>query len=262
MDRLHYVSILIALALLVVTLGCLEAGRRLGLRRAAQDGDGASKGIGAIDGAVFGLLGLLVAFTFSGATARFDNRRELIVQEANAIGTAYLRLDLLQPGERAALRRGFMQYLDTRLEVYRAIPDMAAVHRALERSSEQQSEIWRQAVAACRADPTPVPCSLLLPALNEMFDITTTRTSAHLVHPPTIIYVMLIALAAASSLLAGYAMAESRTRRLVHMASFAATLSIAVYVIVDIEFPRLGLIRVDELDVVLEQLRASMDKSP
>lgn len=261
MDRLLYVSALIALALMLVMLGCLEAGRRLGLRRVARDGDGATKGIGAIDGAVFGLLGLLVAFTFSGATGRFDSRRALVVEETNAIGTAYLRLDLLQPADRAALRDAFKQYLDTRIEIYRVVPDMVAARAALSRSGDQQAEIWRRAIPACRADATPVSCSLLLPALNQMFDITTTRTAAHLVHPPAIIFAMLFALAAASSLLAGYAMAESRSRRMVHMLSFAATLSIAVYVIMDIEFPRLGLIRVDDFDTMLVQLRSSMDKA-
>jgi len=262
MDRILYASALTALTLLLVMLACLETGRRLGLRRVARDGDGASKGIGAIDAAVFGLLGLLVAFTFSGATARFDHRRDLIVQEANAIGTAYLRLDLLQASDGAALRGLLKQYLDTRLDGYRSVHDPAAVQRALDRSGEQQSEIWRRAITACRADATPVPCSLLLPALNEMFDISATRVASHRVHPPTIIFVMLFALAAASSILAGYAMAESRSRRMVHMASFASTLCIAVYVIIDIEFPRLGLIRVDGFDAILAQVRASMDKLP
>jgi len=262
MDRLGYASVLIALGLMLVMLACLEVGRRMGRRRVAQDGEGSARGIGAIDGAVFGLLGLLVAFTFSGAMTRFDARRALIVQEANALGTAYLRLDVLQPADRAALRESLKQYLDTRLEAYRAIPYMEQARATLDRSSAQQNEIWGRAVSACRADPTPVPCSLLLPALNAMFDITTTRLAAHLVHPPPVVFAMLFALAAASSLLAGYAMAESRSRRLIHVVSFAATLSIAVYVIIDIEFPRLGIIRVDDFDRVLLHTRASMDKYP
>lgn len=261
LDRLLYTSFLSAIALMLVMLACLEAGRRIGRRRAAREGDGAAKGIGAIDGAVFGLLGLLVAFTFSGAASRFDTRRQLIVQETNAIGTAYLRLDLLQAADGAALRDAFRQYLDTRLAAYRAMPDIPATRAALDRATDQQTAIWQRGVAACRRDPTPVPCSLLLPALNEMFDITTTRTAALMTHPPAVIYVMLFALAAASSLLAGYAMAESRTRRLTHMISFAATLSITVYVILDVEFPRLGLIRVDDFDAALIQLRSSMDKA-
>ncbi|MBL8704484.1 MAG: hypothetical protein JNM30_06565 [Rhodospirillales bacterium] len=250
-----------AIALMLVMLACLEAGRRVGRRRATREHDGAAKGIGAIDGAVFGLLGLLVAFTFSGATSRFDTRRHLIVQETNAIGTAYLRLDLLQAPDRAALRDAFKQYLDARLAAYRAMPDIRAARAALDRATDQQNAIWQRGVAACQRDPSPAPCTLLLPALNEMFDITTTRTMALVSHPPMVVYAMLFALAATSSLLAGYAMAESRTRRLTHMISFAATLSITVYVILDIEFPRLGLIRVDDFDAALIQLRATMDKS-
>lgn len=261
MDRILFTPILLAVALMLVMLACLESGRRIGQRRAARYHDGAAKGIGAIDGAVFGLLGLLVAFTFSGASARFDTRRQLIVQETNAIGTAYLRLDLLQAADGAALRDAFKLYLDTRLAAYRAIPDLAAARATLDRATDQQRAIWQRGVVACRRDPSPVPCSLLLTALNDMFDITTARTMAVMTHPPSIVYAMLFALAATSSLLAGYAMAESRTRRLTHMICFAAVLSITVYVILDIEFPRLGLIRVDDFDAALIQLRAGMDKA-
>ena len=71
----------------------MEAGRRLGVRRLAADPEGARAGIGAVEGAVFALLGLLIAFTFSGAASRFDDRRHLVAEEANAIGTAWLRID-------------------------------------------------------------------------------------------------------------------------------------------------------------------------
>src|SRR4051794_33487698 len=82
-------------ALFVGMLVLLEAGKRAGARRHAVDPDGAHLGTNAIDGAIYALLGLLIAFTFSGAASRFDERRALIVQEGNDIGTAYLRLDLL-----------------------------------------------------------------------------------------------------------------------------------------------------------------------
>ena len=73
----------------------LEVGWRIGARRLAEDPNGADAGVGAVEGAVFALLGLLIAFTFSEAASRFDTRRQLIVEETNDIGTAYLRLDLL-----------------------------------------------------------------------------------------------------------------------------------------------------------------------
>ena len=91
----------------------------------AGDPVGARAGAGVVDGAVFGLLGLLVAFTFSGAATRFDARRQLVVEEANAIGAAYLRLDVLPAAAQPALRARFREYLDSRLAAYRAVPDMA-----------------------------------------------------------------------------------------------------------------------------------------
>src|SRR5512142_402713 len=108
MDRIVVAS-LFAIGLFVGMIGLLELGRRLGRRRQAKDEERARAGLGAVEGAVFALLGLLIAFTFSGAASRFDARRELIVREANAIGTAWLRLSLLpahaQPGLRDMFRR-------------------------------------------------------------------------------------------------------------------------------------------------------------
>ena len=89
----------------------LEIGRRIAIRRMKEDAGAAGEGIGAVDGAVFALLGLLIAFTFSGASSRFDTRRQLIVEETNDIGTAYLRLDLLPADLQPALRESFRRYL-------------------------------------------------------------------------------------------------------------------------------------------------------
>jgi hypothetical protein len=83
MDYVRYSSLL-ALGLLLGMLALLELGRRIGTRRLAQDAEGARAGIGAVEGAIFGLLGLLIAFTFSGAASRFDSRRQLVVEETNA----------------------------------------------------------------------------------------------------------------------------------------------------------------------------------
>ena len=91
----------VALAIFVGVVLCLMLGRRIGLRAIARDGIAGTPNIGSLEAAVFALLGLLIAFTFSGALSRFDVRRVQAVDEANAIGTAYLRIDLL-PGVRAA----------------------------------------------------------------------------------------------------------------------------------------------------------------
>jgi hypothetical protein len=238
----------------------LEIGRRIAVRRVREDSGAAGEGVGAVDGAVFALLGLLIAFTFSGASSRFDTRRQLIVEETNDIGTAYLRLDLLPADLQPALRESFRRYLDARIEVYRKLPDIAAAKKSLAKADELQRQIWRQAIVASRAEGAPVAAPiLLLPALNAMIDITTTRTMAIQMHPPTIVFVMLFGLALAASLLAGYGMTGSKVRRWFHMLGFALVMAFAVYVILDIEYPRLGLIRVDAFDQALVDLRASMN---
>jgi hypothetical protein len=238
----------------------LEIGRRIAIRRMKEDAGTAGEGVGAVDGAVFALLGLLIAFTFSGASSRFDTRRQLVVEETNNIGTAYLRLDLLPADLQPALRESFRRYLDARIEVYRKLPDIAAAKQALATANELQGQIWHQAVAAARAErSSPAAPMLLLPALNAMIDITTTRTLATQMHPPTIVFVMLFALALAASLLAGYGMTGSKMRSRLHMLGFALVMALAVYVILDLEYPRLGLIRVDAFDQALMDLRESMN---
>src|SRR5882724_4146893 len=248
------------LALFCGMLVLLEIGRRIGVRRMAQDPEGARAGIGAIEGAVFGLLGLLIAFTFSGAATRFDSRRQLIVEETNDIGTAYLRLDLLPADARPALRESFRSYLDARIETYRKLPDIAATRESLAKSNELQRQIWRQAVDSIQPDGALVAPLLLLPALNAMIDITTTRTMATQLHPPRIVFVMLFAMALAASLMAGYGMTGSALRSRLHMLGFALVMAVAVFVILDIEYPRLGLVRVDAFDQALADLRETMNR--
>ncbi len=246
-----------SLALFVGMLLCLELGWRIGHRRRVRDLKGATVGIAAVDGAVFGLLGLLLAFSFSGAAARFDARREMIVDETNAIGTAWLRLDLLPASAQEPLREQFRAYLDSRLETYRLLPDIAAAEAELARSVAMQQAIWTSAVAACRAAGDGPATMLLLPALNAMIDITTTRTASSRMHPPPVMFGMLFALALASALLAGYGMAGSASRSWLHVLGFVSAMAAAVYVIVDVEFPRLGMIRIDAFDQFLRDLRAS-----
>ena len=236
----------------------LEVGRSLGMRRAAADPDAAKLGTTAIDGAIFGLLGLLIAFTFSGAMTRFDHRRQLIVDEANAIEVAYRRLDLLPPGAAEPLREAFRGYLDSRLAMYRKFNDEHAAMEELDRSRKIQDEIWDQSVAACQAQGNQATTMLLLPALNQMIDITTTRTMETLMHPPIVIFLMLGGLALVSALLAGYGMSGSKLRSWIHMLAFAVMMAATVYITIDVEYPRRGWIRIDAFDQVLVDLREDM----
>jgi hypothetical protein len=251
--------VLVVISLFVLILALMEVGRRVGRRRRNQDPEGSHIGLGAIDGAVFGLMGLLVAFTFQGAASRFDARRQLIGQETNAIGTAYLRIDLLPAADQPALREDFRNYLDARLDYYKHLPlDSPTAKADLDKSIALQEKIWSESVAGCEKVNFSATTSLVLSSLNEMIDITTTRAVALEMHPPAVVFWGLGVLVIASALLAGYGLGEATTRSWLHMIIFSAILAMAVYVILDLEFPRVGLIRIDAADHLLVDLRNSM----
>ena len=246
----------IALAMFAGVIVCMEAGRRIAVWRRASGR--AAEGTAALAGTLFALLGLLIAFTFSGAASRFDDRRDLVVQEANAIGTAWLRLDVLPPDAQPSLRDLFRRYLDLRIAVYARLPDLEAAMAELGRANELQGQIWSAAVRACQAASSPAVTTLILTSLNEMIDLTTTRTMAARLHPPALIYWMLFLLLLVCSLFIGYEQADRPTRPLLHTIVYAVIMTIAIFVILNLEYPRLGLIGLDATDQVLVDLRKTM----
>jgi len=251
---------LLSLGLCLGMLLMIEGGRRIAIRRLTKDPEGARTGFSTIEAAILALLGLLLAFTVNGASSRFDLRRNLVIRETVAIGTAYIRLDVLPSGLQPAIKENFRRYVDTRIEVYRKLPDLGNARQEIAKSERLQKEIWRQAVDGVRSDGAPVQAMMvLLPALTAMIDITTERTWTTQIHPPTVIFILLFALALASSLLAGYGMAADTSRSWLHILCLVLIISITVYVIIDLEYPRLGLIRVDGFDQALVELRHEMD---
>lgn len=252
-------AVVVSGALFFGVLLCLELGCRLGKKEAGEDPDGARAGAGALEGAVFGLLGLLLAFSFGGATTRFNLRRALVVDEANAVGTAWLRLDLAPPAEQAGLRDLFHRYLDSRLAIYAKLPDVEAAKAQLARASELEGALWSRSVEASRQPGGEGLQRALLPSLNAMFEIATTRTRAAYTHTSPVITGFLVAVVLLSAMLAGHGMSASKRRRLSHRFLFAAVTAATMYLIFDLEYPRFGFIRVDADDQVLVDLRARIN---
>lgn len=250
------VALPLTIGLMLGMLCLLEFGRRLGRAKLAASNGALSAS--ALDNAVFGLLGLLLAFTFSGAAARFDARRAQIVEETNDVGTAWLRVDLLPADAQPALRELFRRYLDTRLEIYSHLQDVEATRAELVHSNQLQTEIWTRAVAACADKKDPATTTLVVNALNAMFDITTTRAAATRMHPPNVVFMLLFALALASAFVAGHAMASSTRAPWLHMLTFACMIAASVYLVFDLEYPRAGFVRIDGFDQMLADLRKNM----
>ena len=202
--------------------------------------------------------GLLLAFTFSGAAARLDARRAQIVDEANAIGTAWLRLDVLPSAAQPPLRDAFRRYTDSRVALYRTFSESGreAARAEYARSAGLQNEIWAAAVAACREAPSTAV--VVLPAINAMFDIASTRFAAARMHPPLVVYLVLAVISLVCGFLVGDEMGATAAPSRAHMLVLAAILSFTFYVILNSEYPRLGIIRIDDFDRLIADVRASM----
>ena len=248
-----------ALAWFIGIILIMELGRRAGVRQLAQEPGKEMAGLDMMGGTVFTLCGLLLAFTLTGGTSRYDERRMLIAQEANDIGTAYLRIDLLPDSTQPALRVLFREYVDSRIGSYNKLPDTAAVKKELARSASIQVDIWNRTIVATRSPGAhPDAAKLLLPALNSMIDITTTRLMAARIHPAPIMYILLFILGLGCALVGGIRMANSKRRSWLHIFVFALVMSASAYVILAIEYPRMSFIKLEQYDQVLVELRNSM----
>lgn len=234
------------------------AGHHYGVRRASGESGVSSEGTAAVEATLFAMLGLLVAFTFSGADTRLDARRKLIIEETNAVGTAYLRLDLLRAEDEPILQDEMRRYVDSRLAYYSELFDFRAARAERARSDQLQQKIWTDAVAASARAGDSRAALLVLQSLNAMFDVATERYAALRTHVPLAIFVLLLVMALACSFFAGIGMSKRRHPSYLHMVIFAGVIAVIAYVILNLEFPRAGFGHLHALDAFLREQRAAM----
>jgi hypothetical protein len=237
-------AVLIAAAFFVSSMFLLNYGRQLGLRYLQKDA-GTMTGLTTVEGAVFALMGLLLAFTISGALQRFDERRQLVIQEANAASTAHDRLALFEGEVARDLQNKLRDYFQARIDLYRMPHDYSLLKRTEYFSDNQEdkilrakNELWNAAVGACPQSSFRPACGQALPVLANLFEVARLRLGAAEKHPPQIIYVILFGLGLGGSLLAGFGMAAAKSRSWIHMLIFATTLTVALYTLTDMEYPR------------------------
>lgn len=233
----------------------MHLGRRVAIWQRTRGTVTDTPGFRIAEGAIFTLLGLLVAFTFNSSAGKFDARRQIIIQEANAISTAYLRLSLLPTAKNRELKNLFQDYLTSRLETYKRLPNIQDALDEVTHSQQIQKNIWNLATSNCLQESSPASCMLLLPALNEMFDLENTRVSMTKIHPPLFIFVLLVCLVLLNSVLAGYSISHNKLLSSLHVISYAVVISLTVYAIIDMEYPRLGIIQITDFDQVLAEVR-------
>jgi hypothetical protein len=245
-------------AVFLFSVGFQLLGHHVGARWRTQGRDAFGESTAAVQASLFALLGLLIAFTISGGQERLDARRRLIVEEANAIETAYLRLDLMPPEAQPALREQFRRYTEARISYFRQISHLAEARSVHDHAAELQRDIWTAATAAARETDDVRPALLTLPAINAMIDVTTSRDAALRTHLPLSMFALLLLLAFACALLAGMEMSKQPRPSPFHVLAFAGTLALTCYVIVNIELPRLGFAPLAPIDALLADVRHRM----
>lgn len=249
-------SFLIVTLLFVALLLATEIGFRIGQRFSAQASEATKSQVGSIQASILGVLALLLGFTFSLALQRYDVRSEAVLAEANAIGTAMLRAELVPEPARDDASRLLRRYLDLRVEAGKISLDREAEREAvLNESNATFVEIWQAAVAAAKSDMPAAHATSYLQSLNEMIDAYSSRDAALDRHVPELVLFLLFFTLLLAASLVGYGSGIAK-----HRATFAAYILLAliiclVFLIIDLDRPRRGLIEVSQQS--LADLQAS-----
>jgi hypothetical protein len=258
MIQQHYsiYSVTVSLALFLGMLAAIEGGARWALH---QGDEKEVKGAGIIEGAVFALLGLLIALTFTGAAERFNARSMLTIDESDALGTMFTRLEILPEPGRGQLQRLVRGYTAARLEEFEHIQVPSEHALARGRTAALRNQLWAELRAAAAHAVYPNAPMLLLPPLDQAFSVADRREAVRRIHPAGAVYAMLVVISLLSATLAGYGFADRTKRRWLHRLSFAGATAVSLFVTINMDHPRLGVIRMGNRDQVLQEALAEMD---
>jgi hypothetical protein len=240
----------IFVSLAVLLTAATESGFRIGRRARPAAHGGWGSEVTTVQAAVLGLLALLLGFTFSMAVTRYDLRKQLVLEEANSIGTTYLRTRLLPPPHSAEAGNLLRQYVDARLAFYEAGMHPQRLREASRKTERLQAKLWSHAVAAGKIDRRAVTTGLFISSLNDLIDNHARRLAALENQVPASVFVLLYVAAIAAMALTGYGLGVGGQRN--PLCTVTATILIAsvVFLIADLDRPRRGLIRVSQQSMV------------
>jgi hypothetical protein len=235
----------------------MESGYRLGKWRRARISDEKEQPVGAMVASILGLVALVLGFTFSLAGMRFDARRMAILEEANAIGTTYLRAKLLPEPQRSEVIRLLREYVEVRL----AGVEEGKTEQALARSEELHALLWAQAAAAAEQDTSSIMTGIFIQSLNETIDLHSKRVLVGIrSRIPLVIWIGLFGLAMLGMSAVGYQAALSATRRSPAMIALILSFAVVLLFIADLDRGQEGLIRIGQQSLI--DLQKSMEAIP
>lgn len=237
---------LIGILLFLMLVLFVRIGRWLRLR--SKHGDDRTDDEGYLLSAALALLGLLIAFTFSLALNRYDSRRTLVVEEANAIGTAWLRAGLIEGDGGVRLQQSIARYADLRMRLPGSLDEAGAAE--IDASSARvQSQLWQMMKAQLPSMPPPVAATLI-PAMNAMFDITASRKAERQAHIPSDVIAILMLSAAMSAAIIGYVLGNTGRSHSTVTTIVFGLLTLALLMTLDLDRPWGGAIKVSQQPMI------------
>jgi len=255
MDALLLVSFLFVFMLTFIWLGSKAGQRRKGKPDYHDNPSNTT-----IYSSVFGLLAFLLAFTFSMSGNRFDARRVASIKESNDISTAILRADLYPDSDRVVLRNYFKLYLQARIDFLTSGTDIKKVVEASNRTRLQSRYLWKHVHEFYKKNNTTVITGQMVPALNNMFDSANSNTYSELMHVPSSIVMMLFLLALVAAFFVGYvSVGKGRFDWFIGV-GFCLLISVVVYITLDLDRPRRGLIQLDTSHEAILELMDLFEK--
>lgn len=244
-------STVITLGLLALMALCIEFGYRFGRSRAAQNTESSRAHVNGIQSAILGLLALLLAFTFSLALQRFDSHSEAVVDEANAIGTAFLRADLLPPPLRDEARIAISRYLDARVqEATVELPQHDTRDQLNASASIAQGAIWDIAVRATQSNTNALTPHLFVEAVNQLIDSFGKRSAALSRHVPGLVLALLFVTLLLSGAIVGFTAGVADHRPSLATYVLVLLMVVSVFIVLDLDRPRRGVIQVSHASLI------------
>lgn len=234
-----------SLTVAAVLLGISEFGFRIGLRLFVAKNEARRSQISGVQGAVLGLLGLLLGFTFSMALNRYELRRDLVLKEANAIGTTWLRAGLLPEANRAPVKDLLRRFVDVRIETQAVADDPARLAEGLRKCAEIENNLWQNAEAAAKAAPTPITATFIV-TLNDMIDTDAERVAAGRNIIPAGVWLLLLFVAACGCLISACGSGAQGIRSAFTGAFFPLLISMVIMLVFDFMHPHQGIISISQ----------------
>lgn len=250
----------IVTALFGLMLAACEVGFRVGRRKHRTETEHSRTVSNVFKGSIFGLVALLLGFSFSATTSRHDMRQRIVLDQSNAIGTCHLRAGLLDAESCKRIREILRRYVEVRVEQHSAGRDEVAVARDQTEIDRLLAELWTAVEDASRREPEQVHKSSIVPAANEVIDLSSTRTWANRNHVPEPVLVLLMVSVLVACLLLGHSSGQTERRHLSLWLTSNTIFALVLFVVLDFDRPRRGLIRVDQTPLI--ELNTSLSTKP